>query len=59
MPYELWHNAEQTQQATTQAFIFDGWSHEPLVIDRVADTHTAQHSDEPTAADRKTVRSFA
>ena len=59
MPYELWLNAEQTQQATTQAFIFYGWSHEPLVIDRVADTHTAQHSGEPTAADRKTVCSLA
>lgn len=58
MPYELWHGAAQAQPST-QAFIFDGWSHEPLVIDPTPETRAVQPPQEPVPADRKAVRPHA
>ena len=35
MPYDIWRTDEaKGAPSTTQAFVFDGWSHEPLVIMR-------------------------
>lgn len=56
MPYELWHSATQAQPSA-QAFIFDGWSHEPLVIDRAPQAKNEHPRPEPATTDRKTVRS--
>ncbi|MCP4027409.1 MAG: hypothetical protein GY736_14035 [Sphingomonas sp.] len=56
MPYELWHSAKQTQPSA-QAFTFDGWSHEPLTIDKAADLQRLRTRPEPMTPDRKAARS--
>lgn len=44
MPYDTWQTEESGTSSTTQAFVFDGWSHEPLVIVRKQDEQAApQH----------------
>lgn len=51
MPYELWR-MEQSKGApcTAQAFVFDGWSHEPLVIEQRQDAQVAPKHDMPAVA---------
>lgn len=42
MLYDLWRTEEpKGGPHTAQAFVFDGWSHEPLVIVRKQDPHAA------------------
>lgn len=56
MPYELWHSVKQTQPSA-QAFTFDGWSHEPLTIDKAADLQRPRTRPEPITPDRKAAQS--
>lgn len=56
MPYELWHSAKQTRPSE-QAFTFDGWSHEPLTIDKAANLQRPRIRPEPVTLDRKAARS--
>lgn len=56
MPYELWHSAKQPQPSA-QAFTFDGWSHEPLTLDKAADLQRPRIRPEPVTPDRKAARS--
>ncbi len=49
MPYDLWQTEEpKGAPHSTQAFIFDGWSHEPLVIQHKHIIPTARQHDVPT-----------
>lgn len=48
MPSELWQIEEHSDgAAAVQAFVFDGWSHEPLVID------TSRRMRSPTKASQR------
>ncbi|WP_426256762.1 hypothetical protein [Sphingomonas sp. DC2300-3] len=57
MPYELWHSAKQPQPSA-QAFTFDGWSHEPLTLDKAADLQRPRTRTEPMTPDRKAAQSI-
>jgi hypothetical protein len=49
MPYDLWQMEEpKGGPHSTQAFIFDGWSHEPLVIQHKHIIPTTRQHDVPT-----------
>jgi len=63
MPYDLWHGDQQAS-AGAQAFVFDGWSHEPLVLlqapeaEAEAEAEAAPQRQEQAAVERKVARSF-
>ncbi len=57
MPYDLWHSDQQAS-AGAQAFVFDGWSHEPLVLLQAPEAEAAPQRQEPAAVERKVARSF-
>ncbi len=54
MPYELWRTeVSKGTPHIVQAFTFDGWSHEPLVIERPRDVLVVpKHDVLSTASDR-------
>ncbi len=48
MPYNPWNVGQPTEIShSPRAFVFDGWSHEPLVLDKseraAATTHAEAH----------------
>ncbi|WP_156487348.1 hypothetical protein [Sphingomonas melonis] len=57
MPYDLWHGDQQAS-AGAQAFVFDGWSHEPLVLRQAPEAEVVPQHQEPAVVERKVARSF-
>ena len=54
MPYDIWQTEGSGTSSTTHAFVFDGWSHEPLVIVRKQDEQAAlQHGGTAEVASRR------
>jgi hypothetical protein len=50
MPFETWQVNRPNQGLTTaKAFVFDGWSHEPLVIDTTRTVHSLPPTQAPQA----------
>lgn len=57
MPYDLWH-CDQQASAGAQAFVFDGWSHELLVLHQAPEAEAAPQRQEQAAVERKVAQSF-
>lgn len=57
MPYDLWRMEEpKGAPRTAKAFVFDGWSHEPLVIEQRQDAQAPKHDMPPMAAARAALK---
>lgn len=53
MSYTLWNLGQPTEIShSPRAFVFDGWSHEPLVLDKNESTSVAAHVEANDTTDQ-------